>query len=152
MQMRLTGAILSVALATVFVAPVLAADKETRQMMADIRILQEQSQQLQNLIAAVNDTIKAEIRPAIFITSNAKRELSDPFLRRCYCHHIAFPSPQDMRKIVEDYASRSIPLDLFILDMDWHTKNDWTGYTFDARLFPNAADSMHWLKARGRSG
>ena len=28
-----------------------AADKETRQMMADIRMLQEQSQQLQNLIA-----------------------------------------------------------------------------------------------------
>ena len=59
MQMRLTGAILGVALATVFVAPALAADKETRQMMADIRILQEQSQQLQNLIAAVNETIKA---------------------------------------------------------------------------------------------
>ena len=59
MQMRLTGAILSVALATVFVAPAFAADKETRQMMADIRILQEQSQQLQNLIAAVNETIKA---------------------------------------------------------------------------------------------
>ena len=59
MQMRLTGAMLSVVLATVFVAPALAADKETRQMMADIRILQEQSQQLQNLIAAVNETIKA---------------------------------------------------------------------------------------------
>jgi len=59
MQMRLTGAIVGVALATVFVAPALAADKETRQMMADIRILQEQSQQLQNLIVAVNETIKA---------------------------------------------------------------------------------------------
>jgi len=51
-------------------------------------------------IREVNETIKAAIRPAIFITSNAKRELSDPFLRRCYCHHIAFPSPDDMRRIV----------------------------------------------------
>jgi TolA-binding protein len=43
--------------------PAAAADKETRQMMADIRILQEQSQQLQNQIAALittlNDSIKA---------------------------------------------------------------------------------------------
>jgi len=51
-------------------------------------------------IREVNDTIKADIRPAIFITSNAKRELSDPFLRRCYCHHIAFPSREDMKEIV----------------------------------------------------
>jgi TolA-binding protein len=33
--------------------PVSAADKETRQMMADIRMLQEQTQQLQNLIGAL---------------------------------------------------------------------------------------------------
>jgi len=52
-------------------------------------------------IRELNETIAAPIRPAIFITSNAKRELSDPFLRRCYCHHIAFPSPEDMRKIVD---------------------------------------------------
>jgi len=56
----------------------------------------------------VNQVIKADIRPAIFITSNAKRELSDPFLRRCYCHHIAFPSPDQMRKIVNlHYPSTS---------------------------------------------
>lgn len=52
-------------------------------------------------IREINEIIKAEIRPAIFITSNAKRELSDPFLRRCYCHHIAFPSPDQMREIVK---------------------------------------------------
>ena len=52
-------------------------------------------------IREVNETIKAEIRPIIIITSNAKRELSDPFLRRCYCHHIAFPSPEQMREIIK---------------------------------------------------
>lgn len=36
-----------------------AADKETRQIMADVRILQEQSQQLQNLLAAVTEALKA---------------------------------------------------------------------------------------------
>ena len=48
----------------------------------------------------------------------------------------------DVLQIVEDYRSRSIPLDVFVLDMDWHTKNDWTGYTFDSRLFPFPADTL----------
>lgn len=52
-------------------------------------------------IREVNQTVKAKQRPVILITSNAKRELSDPFLRRCYCHHIAFPDPQQMRQIVQ---------------------------------------------------
>ncbi|HRK35063.1 MAG TPA: MoxR family ATPase [Candidatus Hydrogenedentes bacterium] len=52
-------------------------------------------------IREVNTTIKATIRPAIFLTSNAKRELSDPFLRRCFCHHIAFPSPEQMHEILK---------------------------------------------------
>ena len=60
-------------------------------------------------IRELNETIKAEVRPAIFITSNAKRELSDPFLRRCYCHHIAFPSPDDMRRIVDLHYPRTSP-------------------------------------------
>lgn len=60
-------------------------------------------------IRELNETIKADIRPAIFITSNAKRELSDPFLRRCYCHHIAFPSPEDMRKIVDLHYPKTSP-------------------------------------------
>lgn len=60
-------------------------------------------------IREVNDTIKADIRPAIFITSNAKRELSDPFLRRCYCHHIAFPSRDDMREIVNLHYPKTSP-------------------------------------------
>jgi tol-pal system protein YbgF len=59
MKMRMSGAILGVALMAGLAAPASAADKETRQMMADIRILQEQSQQLQNLIASMTEAIKA---------------------------------------------------------------------------------------------
>jgi MoxR-like ATPase len=51
-------------------------------------------------IREVNDTVRAVEKPVILVTSNAKRELSDPFLRRCFCHHIAFPSPEEMREIV----------------------------------------------------
>jgi MoxR-like ATPase len=51
-------------------------------------------------IREVNERVAAKVRPIILITSNAKRELSDPFLRRCFCHHIAFPDPAAMREIV----------------------------------------------------
>lgn len=57
--MRIPGAVLGTVLTVCLAAPAVAADKETRQMMADIRILQEQSQQLQNLIAAMTEAIKA---------------------------------------------------------------------------------------------
>lgn len=50
---------LAATLAGSAVAPLAAADKEQRQMMADIRILQEQSQQLQNLLNALNESLKA---------------------------------------------------------------------------------------------
>ena len=42
----------------------------------------------------------------------------------------------DVRKIVDDYDSRSVPLDVFVLDMNWHKKDDWSGYSWDTNLFP----------------
>jgi MoxR-like ATPase len=51
-------------------------------------------------IIEIDKTIRARHRPVIVITSNAKKDLSDPFLGRCNFHHIAFPDPKMMRKIV----------------------------------------------------
>ena len=51
-------------------------------------------------IIEIDKTIGAKHRPVIIITSNAKKDLSDPFLGRCNFHHIAFPEPEMMRKIV----------------------------------------------------
>jgi len=51
-------------------------------------------------IIEIDKTIRAKNRPIIIITSNAKKDLSDPFLGRCVFHHIAFPDPEMMRKIV----------------------------------------------------
>jgi MoxR-like ATPase len=52
-------------------------------------------------IIEIDRTVNARHRPVIVITSNAKRDLSDPFLGRCNFHHIAFPEPPMMRRIVE---------------------------------------------------
>jgi MoxR-like ATPase len=51
-------------------------------------------------IIEIDKTIKSIQRPVIIITSNAKKDLSDPFLGRCNFHHIAFPDPEMMRKII----------------------------------------------------
>jgi MoxR-like ATPase len=51
-------------------------------------------------IIEIDKTIATVHRPVIIITSNAKKDLSDPFLGRCNFHHIAFPEPEMMRKII----------------------------------------------------
>ena len=51
-------------------------------------------------IIEIDKTIPAAFRPVIIITSNAKKDLSDPFLGRCNFHHIAFPDPEMMNKII----------------------------------------------------
>lgn len=56
-------------------------------------------------IIEIDKTIRAIQRPVIIITSNAKKDLSDPFLGRCNFHHIAFPEPDMMRKIVQVHFS-----------------------------------------------
>jgi MoxR-like ATPase len=56
--------------------------------------------QMQFDIAEIDETVTAQKRPVIIITSNAKKNLSDPFLGRCNFHHIAFPDPSMMRKII----------------------------------------------------
>jgi TolA-binding protein len=56
MTHRILGAVLALLLAA---GPASAANKEHQQLMADIRMLQEQSQLLQNLLAALNESLKA---------------------------------------------------------------------------------------------
>jgi len=52
-------------------------------------------------IIEIDKTIAAKVRPVIIITSNAKKDLSDPFLGRCNFHHIAFPDAEMMRQILD---------------------------------------------------
>ncbi len=52
-------------------------------------------------IIEIDKTVRAKHRPVFIITSNAKKDLSDPFLGRCNFHHIAFPDPKMMRKILK---------------------------------------------------
>src|SRR5271169_3192617 len=48
-----------------------------------------------------NETVRAQNRPIVLITSNNEKELPDAFLRRCFFHYIKFPDAATMRDIVE---------------------------------------------------
>ena len=45
--------------------------------------------------------VVAKQRPIVIITSNNEKELPDAFLRRCFFHYIQFPTPDEMREIVD---------------------------------------------------
>ena len=47
------------------------------------------------------ETVRADKRPIVIITSNNEKELPDAFLRRCFFHFIKFPDADTMRAIVD---------------------------------------------------
>jgi MoxR-like ATPase len=52
-------------------------------------------------IPETNESITANHRPIVVITSNAEKELPDAFLRRCIFHYIEFPNLELMEEIVK---------------------------------------------------
>ncbi|MDQ7913695.1 MoxR family ATPase [Pseudomonas sp. 102515] len=66
------------------------------------------------------ETIRAQRRPIIIITSNNEKELPDAFLRRCFFHFIRFPERETLERIVQvhypDLQQRLVKeaLDLFL--------------------------------------
>lgn len=47
------------------------------------------------------ETIRAEHRPVVIITSNNEKELPDAFLRRCFFHYIDFPDRETLQAIID---------------------------------------------------
>lgn len=53
----------------------------------------------------------------------------------------------ELEELVRQFNERAIPLDVLVIDMDWHLQG-WTGYTFDPAYFPDPADFFKWLKSQ----
>ena len=56
--------------------------------------------QMEFFVYETGETIKAQTRPIVIITSNNEKELPDAFLRRCFFHYISFPDKKTMEEIV----------------------------------------------------
>jgi len=71
---------------------------------ADIEFPNDLLQELDRnefFVYETGETIRAEVRPIVIITSNNEKELPDAFLRRCFFHYIRFPDPDTLARIVE---------------------------------------------------
>lgn len=71
---------------------------------ADIEFPNDLLQELDRMefhVYETGETIRANHRPIIIITSNNEKELPDAFLRRCFFHYIRFPDMNTLRQIVE---------------------------------------------------
>ncbi len=66
----------------------------------------------------------------------------------------------DYRHIVQEYAQHDYPLDVIVMDMDWHLTDVpgvqrgygnlvWTGYTWDRSLLPDAEELLKWFHSQG---
>jgi len=94
-------------------------------------------------IPETNETITANHRPIVVITSNAEKELPDAFLRRCIFHYIEFPHSELMEEIVrvhfpnikDSLLSESLKAFYKLREID------------DFRKKPSTSELIDWIRA-----
>lgn len=55
---------------------------------------------------------------------------------------------KEYREIVEEYHQNNFPLDIMVMDMDWH-RDGWTGWSWNRTLLPDAEDLLAWFHQQG---
>ncbi len=53
----------------------------------------------------------------------------------------------EYREIVEEYDRNDFPLDVMVMDMDWH-KDGWTGWSWNRKLLPDAEELLTWFHTK----
>ena len=81
--------------------PILLIDEIDKADIEFPNALLQELDRMEFYVYETNETIKAEIRPIVIITSNNEKELPDAFLRRCFFHYIKFPDEDTMRAIID---------------------------------------------------
>ena len=94
------------------------------------------------------ETVSAQERPIVLITSNNEKELPDAFLRRCIFHFIAFPEPELMARIVKVHhpAVPSALVDEAIARFYWLRELP------ELRKRPSTSELIDWIGALIRGG
>ena len=122
--------------------PVLLIDEIDK---ADIEFPNDLLQELDRMeffVYETGDTIRAQNRPIVIITSNNEKELPDAFLRRCFFHYIKFPDTETMRQIV----------DVHFPGLKGHLVSEALRVFYDLREIPglkkkpSTSELLDWLK------
>lgn len=72
---------------------------------------------------------------------------------------------QELKQLVNQFEDHDVPLDVLVVDMDWHQTFNlrwdtspkdqsghtlgWTGYTWDKNFFPDPPEFLSWVHSRG---
>ena len=122
--------------------PILLIDEIDK---ADIEFPNDLLQELDRMefyVYETQQTIKAEQRPIVMITSNNEKELPDAFLRRCFFHYIRFPDRETMTQIV----------DVHFPDLQRNLLREALNVFYDIREVPglkkkpSTSELLDWLK------
>ena len=122
--------------------PILLIDEIDK---ADIEFPNDLLQELDRMefyVYETNETIKAEIRPIVIITSNNEKELPDAFLRRCFFHYIRFPDAETMQDIVEVHFPGIKPRLVAEALKTFYEIRDTPGL----KKKPSTSELLDWLK------
>ena len=62
-------------------------------------------------------------------------------------------SDKELRNLVDKFHTFNIPIDVLVVDMDWHYTDEgrggWTGWTWNKSIFPDPEKFMGYLKDNG---
>jgi alpha-glucosidase (family GH31 glycosyl hydrolase) len=57
-------------------------------------------------------------------------------------------SSDDYRTIIQEYREKNFPLDVIVMDMDWH-RDGWTGWSWNHKLIPDPKGLLKWFHEQG---
>ena len=122
--------------------PVLLIDEIDK---ADIEFPNDLLQELDRMefyVHETDETIRAEVRPIVIITSNNEKELPDAFLRRCFFHYLRFPDDQTMKSIVDVHFPGIKPRLVSEALKTFYEIRDTPGL----KKKPSTSELLDWLK------
>ncbi len=122
--------------------PVLLIDEIDK---ADIEFPNDLLQELDRMefyVQETDETIRAEVRPVVVITSNNEKELPDAFLRRCFFHYIRFPDTDTMKAIVDVHFPGIKPRLVSEALKTFYEIRDTPGL----KKKPSTSELLDWLK------
>ena len=124
------------------VRPVLLIDEIDK---ADIEFPNDLLQELDRMefyVQETDETIRAEVRPIVIITSNNEKELPDAFLRRCFFHYIRFPDAETLSSIVDVHFPGIKPRLVSEALKTFYEIRDTPGL----KKKPSTSELLDWLK------
>jgi MoxR-like ATPase len=124
------------------VRPVLLIDEIDK---ADIEFPNDLLQELDRMefyVQEIDETIRAEVRPIVIITSNNEKELPDAFLRRCFFHFIRFPDADTLSAIVDVHFPGIKPRLVSEALKTFYEIRDTPGL----KKKPSTSELLDWLK------